>query len=106
MAKESCFQFCRIVSISWIEYDSYNMPQNHGTIENLKHEKVPVWLNTDHPTVREVTHKEIFANPDHLPTFSSPAIEINMHRIPGLSNRFIYSNDDFFLMRPICPVKF
>ena len=29
-----------------------------------------------------------------------------MHRIPGLSNRFIYSNDDFFLMRPICPVKF
>ena len=41
-----------------------------------------------------------------MPTFSSPAIEINMHRIPGLSNRFIYSNDDFFLMRPICPVKF
>ena len=53
-----------------------------------------------------MTHKEIFANPDHLPTFSSPAIEINMHRIPGLSNQFIYSNDDYFLMRPICPVKF
>ena len=72
----------------------------------VKHDSVPVWLNTDHPNVRVVTHKDIFPNPDHLPTFSSPAIEINMHRIPGLSNRFIYSNDDLFLMRPICPGKF
>ena len=70
-----------------------------------KHIKVPVWLNTDHPNVRVVTHKEIF-DPKHLPTFSSPAIEINLHKIPGLSNRFIYANDDFFLMRPICPGKF
>lgn len=67
--------------------------------------QVPVWLNTDHPNVRVVTHKEIF-DPKHLPSFSSPAIEINMHKIPGLSNRFIYSNDDFFLMRPICPDTF
>ena len=95
---------------------------------------MPVWLNTDHPNVRVVTHEEIFADKSHLPTFSSPAIEINMHRIPGLrcgfqiawdvldhhligqechlarinlrlpiSNRFIYANDDFFLMKPICP---
>ena len=56
--------------------------------------------------MRVVTHKEIFPNPSHLPTFSSPAIEINFHRIPDLSNRFIYANDDVFLMRPICPGKF
>jgi len=69
----------------------------------LTNGQVPVWLNTDHPNVRVVTHEEIFADKSHLPTFSSPAIEINMHRIPGLSNRFIYANDDFFLMKPICP---
>lgn len=69
--------------------------------------QVPVWLNTDHPNVRVVTHQEIFDNPiSELPTFSSPAIEINMHKIPGLSNRFIYANDDYFLMRPICPDSF
>jgi hypothetical protein len=35
-------------------------------------------------------HDMIFANKSHLPTFSSPAIEANIHHIPGLSNRFMY----------------
>ncbi len=30
----------------------------------------------------------------HLPTFSSPAIEVHLHRIPGLSRHWIYFNDD------------
>ena len=36
----------------------------------------------------------------HLPTFSSHAIETRLHKIPGLSNHFVYSNDDFLLTRP------
>ena len=36
------------------------------------------------------SHEMIFANKSHLPTFSSPAIEANIHHIPGLSNRFMY----------------
>eukprot|EP00983_Pelagomonas_calceolata_P128752 1161540-Pelagomonas_calceolata.AAC.32 len=36
----------------------------------------------------------------YLPTFSAPAIEANLHRIPGLSENFIYQNDDFFA----CPL--
>ena len=42
----------------------------------------------------QVTHEEIFVNKSHLPTFSSPAIEAHIHRIPGLSQNFIYFNDD------------
>ena len=48
----------------------------------------------------------IFRNKSHLPTFSSPAIEANIHHIPGLSNRFIYFNDDVFLGAPTMPDDF
>uniref|UniRef100_A0A7S3VHJ2 Stealth protein CR2 conserved region 2 domain-containing protein n=1 Tax=Dunaliella tertiolecta TaxID=3047 RepID=A0A7S3VHJ2_DUNTE len=41
-----------------------------------------------------------FIPAEYLPTFSAPAIEANLHRIPGLSENFIYQNDDFFA----CPL--
>jgi len=68
--------------------------------------QVPSWLNTTNDRISVVQHSEIFTNQSHLPTFSSPAIEINIHHIPGLSDRFIYLNDDFFMLRPICPSDF
>lgn len=33
----------------------------------------------------------------HLPTFSSKKIEINLHKIPNLSDNFLYFNDDVLL---------
>nr|XP_057934629.1 N-acetylglucosamine-1-phosphotransferase subunits alpha/beta-like isoform X2 [Doryrhamphus excisus] len=56
--------------------------------------QIPFWLDLENPRVSVVTHQEIFLNPSHLPTFSSPAIESNLHRIPGISQKFIYLNDD------------
>src|SRR3989338_1650163 len=56
--------------------------------------QVPHWLRIDHPRLTIVTHQQIFANLSHLPTFSSPAIETHLHRIPGLSDHFVYLNDD------------
>jgi hypothetical protein len=48
-----------------------------------------------------VDHKTILAGYEqYLPTFNSLVIETAMHRIPGLADRFIYFNDDFFLNRP------
>ena len=44
-----------------------------------------------------VPHTAIFPNKSQLPVFSSPAIEANIHRIPGLSRYFAYFNDDVFL---------
>lgn len=66
----------------------------------------PSWLNTSHPKVKLITHEAIFANKSHLPTFSSPAIEVNLHRIKDLSTRFIYFNDDVLLGAPIWPDDF
>lgn len=67
--------------------------------------QIPHWLNLDNPRVSIVSHKEI-CPPElieqALPTFSSPAIEMMLHRIPKLSERFLYMNDDFYLGRPLC----
>ncbi|HXF28634.1 MAG TPA: stealth conserved region 3 domain-containing protein, partial [Chlamydiales bacterium] len=58
--------------------------------------QTPQWLK-NHPKVTIVDHKEIFKNPNDLPTFNSHAIEANLHHIPGLSERYIYFNDDVFV---------
>ena len=68
--------------------------------------QIPSWLNLDHPRVRIVTHMELFSNKSHLPTFSSPAIETHIHKIPGLSKKFIYMNDDVFFGDYVWPDDF
>jgi Stealth protein CR2, conserved region 2/Stealth protein CR1, conserved region 1/Stealth protein CR3, conserved region 3 len=65
----------------------------------------PSWLK-NHPKITVVDHKHIFSNHGHLPTFNSHAIEANLHKIPGLSERFIYFNDDVFLGKPIKAKRF
>ena len=60
----------------------------------------PAWLRRETGRIHLVSHQEIFPDPACLPTFNSNAIEMNLHRIPGLSRRFLYLNDDFFLCRP------
>lgn len=56
----------------------------------------PEWLNTDHPKINVVNHQDYIPQ-RYLPTFSSHTIELNMHRIPGLSEHFVYFNDDVYL---------
>jgi len=57
----------------------------------------PGWLDESHGGIQVIPHEEIFPDPDCLPTFNSHAIEACLHRIPGLSEHFIYFNDDVFL---------
>lgn len=65
----------------------------------------PAWL-LPHPKITIVDHTEIFKNLDDLPTFNSHAIESNLHRIPHLSEYFIYFNDDVFLGAPVTAKDF
>ncbi len=62
---------------------------------------IPPWLNTGCPKLRVVHHAEIFENPGAAPNFNSHAIELNLHRIPGLAPAFLYFNDDLFLGQPV-----
>ncbi|WP_426320434.1 stealth conserved region 3 domain-containing protein [Microbacterium sp. E-13] len=65
----------------------------------------PAWL-LDHPKVTVVRSDEFFADPSVLPTHNSHAVEAQLHRIPGLAEHFLYSNDDMFFGRPVAPEMF
>ena len=54
--------------------------------------------------VRFALHRDIFDGfAEALPTFNSLAIESMIWRIEGLSERFMYFNDDVFLTAPLLP---
>ena len=50
--------------------------------------------------VRIVFHSD-FMPIETLPTFNSRAIEMYLHRIPGLADYFLYGNDDMFPLMPL-----
>lgn len=66
---------------------------------------LPPWLNADHPKLRVVRHED-YIPAAYLPTFSSHTIELNLHRIEGLAEQFVYFNDDTFLTAPTAPTDF
>src|SRR5699024_5163415 len=63
------------------------------------------WLNKKHPKLSIVKHSD-FLDSNDLPVFNSRAIEINLHKIPNLSEKFVYFNDDMFITRPVTPEDF
>ncbi|GAB3542184.1 stealth family protein [Arthrobacter tecti] len=65
----------------------------------------PEWL-AEHPSVTLVRSEEHFKDPSVLPTHNSQAVEAQLHHIPGLSEYFLYSNDDMFFGRPVGPDMF
>lgn len=54
----------------------------------------PDWLKDDHHQVKIIHHDQIIEE-QYLPTFNYNTIESFMHKIPGLSEYFLYSCDDF-----------
>lgn len=63
-------------------------------------DQVPCWV--DQTKVHIVLHKD-FIPAEYLPTFNSCTIEMFLQNIPGLSEKFIYSNDDMYpndIMKP------
>ena len=61
---------------------------------------LPTWLNVDCPKLNIVYHEDYIPQ-KWLPTFSSHPIELNIHRIQGLSEKIIYINDDIFFIKPM-----
>ncbi len=57
--------------------------------------QVPAWV--DREQVDVVLHEQIITK-EYLPTFNSCTIEMFLHRIPGLDERYLYFNDDMFPM--------
>lgn len=83
----------------WFRGIDVNVPWVHK-IFFVTSGHIPDWLNINHPKIVIVKHDDYIPS-EYLPTFSSHPIELNMHRIEGLSEKFIYFNDDFFILNKV-----
>ncbi len=61
---------------------------------------IPEWLNLNNDKLVLIKHEDYMPK-ENLPTFNSNAIEINIHRIKGLSEHFVLFNDDTYLNAPV-----
>ena len=66
---------------------------------------IPEWLDTTNPKLHIVYHKDYIPE-KYLPTFQANPIELNLHRIEGLAEQFVYFNDDVFITKAIKPEFF
>lgn len=65
----------------------------------------PEWIDENNSKLTIIDHREIL-KPENIPNYNASAIEINLHRIPNLSERFVYFNDDMFLVNEVKPDDF
>ena len=61
---------------------------------------LPKWINTNYEKLEIVNHRDYIPK-EYLPTFNSNIIEMNLHRIKNLSEKFILFNDDIFIIKKI-----
>lgn len=64
----------------------------------------PDWLSYNEK-ITVIDHKDIIDS-KYLPTFNSHVIEAHLHKIPNLSENFIYFNDDVFVARELAREHF
>lgn len=81
-----------------------NMPFIKNVFLIVSHEsQVPEWINRQ--TVKVILHNDIIPQ-EYLPTFNCNPIEMHLHRIEGLSEEYLYFNDDMFPMLPCSETDF
>jgi hypothetical protein len=98
----------RIRQIDELRYALRSVHKNAPWIRRIfiaTDSELPQWL-TDDPQVTVVRAVDHFSDTSGLPVFNSHAIECQLQHIEGLSEHFLYSNDDMFFARPVRPSMF
>lgn len=97
----------RFLSFNEIEHSIKSLSRNAPWIS-----KIYIVTDRQHPNlpktfenIRIVDHTEIIPQ-KFLPTFNSNVISLYLKNIPGLSEHFLYLNDDVFLGKPTEPSYF
>lgn len=67
--------------------------------------QVPEWLSLNNPKLKLIKHSD-FIPEEYLPTFNPQTIEWHLHKIEGLSENFVYFNDDVILTDYVQPTDF
>lgn len=73
--------------------DAHLSPVKNTYLVVASESQIPSWV--DKSQLKIVLHRDIIPE-YYLPTFNSCVIEMFLHRISGLSDRFVYFNDDIF----------
>ncbi len=84
-------------------YSVYSVKQYLPWVRNIfivTDNQIPECIDLSDPSIKLIDHKEIIDS-KFLPTFNSHVIEAHLHNIPGLSENFIYFNDDVFVAREL-----
>lgn len=68
-------------------------------------DQTPDWLDRSAPGLTVVDHRDILPA-DALPTFNSNAIDTGLHRIPGLTEHFLVTNDDMLFIGEVMAEDF
>lgn len=92
-----------------IKYSLRSVDQFAPWVNNIyfltQEPQIPDWLDINHPRIKIVHHKDII-DPEFLPTYNIHVIESYLSKIEGLSEHFIYLNDDFLFGRETPLSKF
>lgn len=89
---------CRFIENDELKYSLRSLEKYAPWIRRVyivTDKQVPKWLDVNNPKVKIIDHTEILP-PEALPTFNSSAIETAIHKIPDLSEHFLFANDDMF----------
>ncbi len=65
----------------------------------------PEWLDENNPKINLVNHED-FIPSQFLPIYNSAVIERYIHKIPGLTEHFVYFNDDFYIINDVKKERF
>ncbi|MCL1955719.1 MAG: stealth family protein [Fibromonadales bacterium] len=65
----------------------------------------PKWLNKNHEKLNCINQNE-FLKKEHIPVFNSNAVEINLHRIKSLADKFVLFCDDMFITNKVKETDF
>lgn len=89
----SVLRFAPFVRKIFVVTDEQNPNLDDFIQNNFPDNKIPIEI---------IDHKIIFRGYEtYLPVFNSRAVETCIHRIPDLSENYVYLNDDFSIIRPI-----
>lgn len=98
----------KLIDYGTIKYLFRSIDTNLAWINNVflvvqRESQVPKWINRE--TVKVVLHEE-FIPKEFLPTYNSMTLDMFIHKIPGLSERFLLFNDDMIVTNKVDKTKF
>lgn len=99
---------CRYIQSDELMYSLRSVEKFAPWIRNIfiiTDNQIPKWLDLNNNKIKIIDHKDIMPL-DALPTFNSMAIETCLPYIEGLSEYFLFANDDMIFWTPVVPEDF